>query len=76
MAKKMKQFYALPKFGPEKCPVHLHMPWLGFDSTQFKKQVKCDVKQCFSAVEPRVVYATNKDVLPALQKSNVIYQFS
>ena len=33
--------------------------------------------------EPRVVYstnellsATNKDVLPALQKSNVIYQFS
>ena len=83
MAKKMKQFYALPKFGPEKCPVHLHMPWLGFDSTQFKKQVKCDVKQCFSAVEPRVVYstnellsATNKNVLPALQKSNVIYQFS
>ena len=40
-------------------------------------------KKCFSAVEPRVVYstkellpATNKDVLPALQKSNVIYQFS
>ena len=36
-----------------------------------------------TAVEPRVVYstnellsATNKDVLPALQKSNVIYQFS
>ena len=34
-------------------------------------------------MEPRVVYstnellsATNKDVLPALQKSNVIYQFS
>ena len=36
-----------------------------------------------TALEPRVVYstnellsATNKDVLPALQKSNVIYQFS
>ena len=44
---------------------------------------KSAVKQCFSAVEPRVVYSTNellsainKDVLPALQKSNVIYQFS
>ena len=41
------------------------------------------MKQCFSVVEPRVVYptneflsATNKDLLPALQKSNVIYQFS
>ena len=51
--------------------------------TRFEKQVKSAVKQCFCAVEPRVVYstkellpATNKDVLSALQKSNVIYQFS
>ena len=59
----------------------MHLPWLG--STWFEKQVKSAVKQCFSCGEPRVVYstnellsATNKDVLPALQKSNVIYQFS
>ena len=52
-------------------------------STRFEKQVKSAVKQCFSAVGPRVVCstnellsATNKDVLPALRKSNVIYQFS
>ena len=83
MAMKMKQFHALPKFGPEKCPVYLRLPWLGSVSTRFEKQVKSDVKQCFSAVEPRVVYstnellpATNKNVLPALQKNNVIYQFS
>ena len=83
MAMKMKQFHALPKFGPEKCPVYLRLPCLGSVSTRFEKQVKSAVKQCFSAVEPRVVYstkellpATNKDVLPALQKSNVIYQFS
>ena len=80
---KMKQFHALPKVGPEKCPVYLRLPWLGSVSTRFEKQVKSAVKQCFSAVEPRVVYstnellsATNKNVLPALQKSNVIYQFS
>ena len=79
----MKQFHALPKFGPEKCPVYLRLPWLGSVSTRFEKQVKSAVKQCFFAVEPRVVYstkellpATNKDILPALQKSNVIYQFS
>ena len=79
----MEQFHALPKFGPEKCPVYLLLPWLGSVSTRFEKQVKFAVKQCFSAVKPRVVYftnellsATNKDVLPALQKSNIIYQFS
>ena len=83
MAKKMKQFQALPKFGPEKCPVYLRIPWLGSVSTRFENQVKSAVEQCFSTVEPRVVYSTNellsatsKDVLPALQKSNVIYQFS
>ena len=83
MAIKMKHFHALPKFGPKKCPIHLHFPWLGSVSTRFEKQVKSAIKQCFSAEEPRVVYstnelfsATNKDVLPALQKSNVLYQFS
>ena len=41
------------------------------------------VKQCYLTVEPHVVYKTNqllpevnKDVLSALQNSNVIYQFS
>ena len=83
MAMKMKQFHDLPKFGPEKCPVYLRLPWLGSVSTRFEKQVKSAVEQCFSAVEPRVVYftnellsATNKDILSALQKSIVIYQFS
>ena len=79
----MSQFHALCKFGHERCPVYLLLPWLGSFYTWFEKQVKSVVKQCFSAVEPRVVYstskllsATNKDVLPALQKSNVIKQFS
>ena len=83
MAMKMKQFHVQAKFGLEKCPVYLSLPWLGSVFTRFEKQVKSAVKQCFSAVELRVVYstnellsATNKDVLPALQKSNVIYQFS
>ena len=42
-AKKMKQFHALPKFEPEKCPVFLHLLWLGFVSTRFEKQVKSAV---------------------------------
>ena len=82
MAKKMKQLHTLPKFGSERCSVYLHIPWLGSVFTQFQKQVKSVVKQCFSHVETRFVYsttellfATNKNVLPALQKSHVIYQF-
>ena len=79
----MKQYHALRKFRPERCPVYLLFPWLGSVYTRFEKPVKSAVKLCFFAVEPRVVYstnellsATNKNVLPALQKSNVIYQFS
>ena len=83
MAKKKKQIHALPKFGPKRCPVYVRLPCLGSVSTRFQKQVESAVKQCFSAVESRVVYsanevlsATNTDVLPVLQKSNVIYSFS
>ena len=49
---------------------------------RFERQVKSAVKQRFSAVKPRIVCSTKelfsatKDVLPALQKSNVIYRFS
>ena len=73
MAKKMKQFHALPKFAPKRCPVYLRLPWLGSVSTRLEKHVKPVVKQCFSAVKPYLVYstnellsATNKNVLPAL----------
>ena len=80
VAKKIKRFHALPKFRPEKCPVYLCFPWLVSVSTRFEKQVKSAVKQCFSVAKPRFVCSTNellsftsKNVLPALQKSNVIY---
>ena len=83
MVKKMKRFHALPKFEPERCPVYLRLQWLTLISILFERQGKSAVKQCLSAVESRVVYstnellsATNMDVLPSLQKSNVIYQFS
>ena len=49
IAKKMKQFCSLPKFGPEKRPVCLRLPWFDSVSTQFEKQVKSAVKQCFFA---------------------------
>ena len=83
MARKIKHFHAPPKFGPEKCPVYLRLPWLGSVSTTFELLVKSAIQHCFTTVEPRVFYttsqllpATKKDVLPASKKSNVVYQFS
>ena len=65
------------------CHALARLTCLSSVSTGFERQVKPAVKQCFSAMEPRVVYstyellsATNKNVLPALQKSKVIYKFS
>ena len=83
MTKKSQQFHTSPKFGPEKCPVYLHLPWLGLVSNRFEKQSTSSIKHCYLTVEAHVVYKTNqlllvanKDVLPALQNSHVIYQFS
>ena len=83
MTKKSQQLHTSPKFGPEKCPFYLHLSWLGPVSNRFEKQVRCSVKHSYRTVEPHVVYKTNqllpvanKDVQPALQISNVIYQFS
>ena len=54
------------------------MSWPSSVSTRFEKQLNPAVEQCFSSVEPCVLFsinellsATSKDVLPALQKCNV-----
>ena len=59
---------ALMKVALMKCPVYLRLPWLGSVSTRFEKQVKSAVKQCFSAVEPRVVYSTKELNSPRYQQ--------
>ena len=66
----------------KKCPVYLHIPWIGNISMKFKKQITSAVKCCFFSVEPCVIFNTRqllpaikKDVLPSHHHSNVIYQF-
>ena len=39
MAKKMKQFHALPKFGPESCSIYLRVSRLRSVFTRFEKRV-------------------------------------
>ena len=38
ITKKIAQFSTLKRFGPEKCPVYLRVPWIGKPSTNLKKR--------------------------------------
>ena len=69
-------------FGPEKCPVYLRAPWIGSASQQLEHQVKSAVQNCYGAVSPHLIFlsqcmlpAAKKDVLPANQRSMVIYEY-
>ena len=60
----------------------LRVPWIGKPSTNLKKEVKTAVESCYGSVSTRLVFTSNcmlpvarKDVLPAIQKSFVIYQY-
>ena len=79
IAKKIAQFSILKRFGPEKCPVHLRVPWI---ATNLEKEIKTAVESCYGSVSIRLVFTSKrtlpmarKDVLPTSQKSFVIYEY-
>ena len=43
--KKINQFHRPTQFGPKKCPVYLHLPWLGNVSLRYEMQIKTAVKR-------------------------------
>ena len=80
---KIASFSAVQKFGPQKCPVYLKLPWIGNTSLRFESQIRQAITNCFFAVNPRIVYSTRralpsiqKDCVPTKQKSSVIYEFT
>ena len=59
----------------------LKVPWIGEPSTNLEKEVKTVVESCYGSVSTRLVFTSKrmlpvarKDVLPAIQKSFVIYE--
>ena len=71
------------RFGPDKCPVTLHLPYIGETSDTFSKQISGAVQKCFGAVKLRVLFKSKnmlptsvKDVLPITTNSNIIYKYS
>ena len=82
ITKKINQFHRPMQLGSKKCPVYLHLPWLGNVSMRYEMQIKTAVKRCYFAVKPCIVYTTRqllpaakKDVPPAFHQSNIVYQF-
>ena len=80
--RKLKQLNAALIHSADKCPVYLHVPWLGNVSTKFEKQISSAVKRCYFAVELRVVFttwqllpSTKNDALPSHHCSNLVYLF-
>ena len=58
ITKKMYQTRRPIQFGPRKCPVYLHLPWLGNVSMKYEMQITTAVKRCYFAVESLIVYIT------------------
>jgi len=55
ISKKIQQFNAPVKFGLEKSPIYLRLPYIGPTSTKFETQIKTAVKTCFTALHQRSV---------------------
>ena len=79
---KLQQLNSNPVHTVKKCPVYLHIPWIGNVSMKFEKQITSAVKRCFFSIKPSVIFtillflpATKKNVLPSHHHSNVNYQF-
>ena len=58
-ATKLKaNFVSNKRFGPEKCPVDLKIPWIGDVPLKYENQIKKAINFCSHTVNPRVVYNT------------------
>ena len=68
---KVANFVSNKRFGPEKCPVYLKMPWVGDISLKYENQIKKAINFCFHTVNPCVVYNT-RVILPSIQKDCVL----
>ena len=62
--------------------MYLRVPWIGKPSSNLEKEVKTAVESCYGSVSTRLVFTSKrmlpvarKDVLPAIQKSFVIYEY-
>ena len=54
IARELKDFTSHTSHTVKKCPVYLHLPWLGTPSVRHESKIKASVEKCFFAVEQHV----------------------
>ena len=69
-------------FGPPKCPVYVKLPWIGPAIQVFADKISSSFKRCFYSVKIWTIFtigstflSSEKDVLPILQQSRIVYKF-
>ena len=70
-------------FGPKKQAVYLKLPYKGCSSENLPKLIKSAVESTYYSVNVRVIFSTQKmlpssqkDTLPKISKSAIVYQFT
>ena len=67
--------------GPKRCPLIIHLPWLGRQTEQLVKRMNNAIRLTYFAGEVCPVYHSSKsfglpkDVLPSPSQSNLVYLF-
>ena len=81
--RKLAQSSLSKKYGPQKCPIYLRIPWIGNMSAQLDENVKMTVENCCCLMTACVVFPSksmlpvaHKDALLTSLKSSVIYEYS
>ena len=80
----MTKFRDIDKvFGPLKSPVYFRIPWVGFATEFIANKIASSLYHCYNNVNLRPIFtsrpafnSTNKDKLPILKQSNLIYKFT
>ena len=82
ISKKITQFSRPKQFGPDKCPFYLWVTYTGKAALTLERKLQIAVENCYGSMALRTVFVSRqmlpaswKDVLPAIQKSSVIYEY-
>ena len=82
ISKKITQFSRPKRFSPDKCPVYLRVTYTGKAALTPERNLQIAVENCYGSVALQTEFvsrqmlpASRKYVLPAIQKSSVIYEY-
>ena len=73
IANKLKNFTSSILHTVKKCPVYLHLPWLGTPYVRLESKTKASVEKSFFAVEPRVGFTPRPILLQIKERVSCLF---